>query len=146
MSAIKFTSDQFGNACERRDQLIRQTLRCGKVRTARNTPVRYRAGWGPKLAPMSVLAVEAVGLQSLAGVCTLKSAAVAAASATAAPATSFQPSAAAVSAIHTEAGLAGARLSGRLTATATHLTSAAAGYTDHEANSAAVLADLAVTV
>jgi hypothetical protein len=95
---------------------------------------------------VSELSVVTVGLQSLAGVCETKSAAVATASATAAPDTSFQPSAAAVSAIHAEAGLVGARLSGRLTATATHLTSAAAGYTDQETNSAAVLTDLAVTL
>ena len=93
-----------------------------------------------------MLSVETAGLQALAGVCTSKSAAIATASATAAPATSFQPSAAAVAAIHSEAGLAGVTLSGRLTATATHLTAAAVGYADHEAESAAVLADLPVTV
>ena len=95
---------------------------------------------------MSVLSVETAGLQSLAGVCTSKSTAVAANAATSAkPATTFQPSAAAVSAVHTAAGLAGTTLSGRLTATATHLTSAAAGYTAHETDSAEVLAELPVT-
>ena len=96
---------------------------------------------------MSVLSVETAGLQTLAGVCTSKSAAVAANSVTsAAPATTFQPSAAAVSAVHTAAGLAGSAMSGRLTATATHLTAAAAGFTAYEADSAKVLAVLPVTV
>jgi len=59
---------------------------------------------------MSVLSVDTAGLQSLAGVCTSKSAAIAAKAATAAaPATSFQPSAAAVSAVRTEADVAVSR-------------------------------------
>lgn len=100
-----------------------------------------------KLGTMSVLSVETAGLQSLGGVCTSKSAAIAAKAATAAtPATSFQPSAAAASAVRTEAGLAGATLSGRLTATSAHLSGAATGYTTREAGSAAVLAELPVTV
>jgi len=96
---------------------------------------------------MSVLSVETAGLQSLAGVCTSKSGVVAAnAAVAAAPVTSFQPSAAAVAAIHTEAGLAGATLSGRLTATATDLIAAAAGYTAQDVDSAEVLAELPVIV
>ena len=96
---------------------------------------------------MSVLSVETAGLQSLAGVCTAQSAAVSANAATAtAPPKLFQPSAAAVSGVHTEAGLAGATLSGRLRATAAHLGSAAAGYTTQDADSAEVLAELPVTV
>ncbi len=103
-------------------------------------------GLGPTLRIMSVLSVEAAGLRSLAGVCTAQSAAVAATLAPTAPATSFQPSAAAVSAVHTDSGLAGATLSSRLTATATHLGSAAAGYTAQDADSAELLAELPVTV
>lgn len=95
---------------------------------------------------MSVVSVQAAGLESLAGVCTAHSTAVAANLASAAPAASFQPSAAAVSAIHTEAGVAGAALSGRLASTATHLGSAAVGYTAQDADSARVLAELPVTV
>ena len=94
---------------------------------------------------MSLLRVGSSGLQSLAGFCESKSVEVAS-TASGAPATSFQPSAAAVAAIHTEAGLAAAAISGRLAATATHLTSAAAGFTAQDADSAEVLTELPVTV
>lgn len=92
-----------------------------------------------------MLSVESAGLVSLAGVCRTKSSAVAATAAKASPATSFQPSAAAVATVGTEASATAAVLSGRLTATATHLSAAAAGYTGHEADSAAALAKLPVT-
>jgi hypothetical protein len=42
--------------------------------------------------------------------------------------------------------MAATTLSGRMTATSTHLTSAAAGCSAHEASSAVVLRDVAVTV
>jgi len=78
--------------------------------------------------------------------CEAKSVEVVTAVATTAPPSSFQPSAAAVAAILTEVGSTGVTLSKRMAATSRHLTSAATGYTSQDADSAATLGDLAVTV
>lgn len=95
---------------------------------------------------MGLLHIKPAGLESLAASCESWSAGVAAPAAPGAAGPSFQASAGAVCAIDGEAVLAGATLSERMAVTSTHLTSAAAGYIAHEADSTATLRDVAVTV
>jgi len=95
---------------------------------------------------MGVLRIGPGELASLAASCVSWSAGVAATEAPGTVGSSFQASAGAVCAIETEAGLAASTLSGRMTATSTHLTSAAARYSAHESDSAVVLREVAVTV
>jgi hypothetical protein len=77
---------------------------------------------------MSSLIVTAQGLKHLAADCTAWSSEVAATDAPGTPAGSAQATAAAVSAVHADAGLAAEMLSARMRANAAKLTIAASAY------------------
>lgn len=95
---------------------------------------------------MSLLSVTPAGLGSLAAFCDASSAKVAVTVTPAAAATSFQPSAAAVKAIHAQTGLAGEMLlSARMLSTGAHVNTAADGYSAQDTEAVGALNDVVVT-
>lgn len=81
---------------------------------------------------MSSLVVETQGLKQLAADCAAWSSEIAATGAPGTPEGSAQATAAAISAVHTTAGLTARMLSDRMRATAAKLTIAALAYTAHD--------------
>lgn len=91
---------------------------------------------------MGLLDVNTAGLQALAGKCSGWAAELTAEAPSSSPAASCQASAAAVSAVHAEVGLAGQTLVGRMHSTAARLTEAGGQYRATEAESSTNLAAL----
>ncbi len=100
----------------------------------------------PIIRRVSLLHVSPAGLESLAGFCEASSVKVAVSGAPVGASASFQPSAAAVRAVHTETGLAGQMLSARMASTSAHATTAAAGYSTQDVEAAGALNDLVVNL
>ncbi len=88
-----------------------------------------------------VLDSTPVGMNVLAGQCSSWAGGIAAATAPHVPGAGHA-SVVAVAAIHTRAGLGAATLSSRMIATGSTLTTTAVGFTEREAQSAAVLSEL----
>ena len=95
---------------------------------------------------MDLLDVDPAGLTCLAAQCQTWSTEVALTGAPTESRGAFQASAAAVTAVHTKAGLTGQRLSARMAATAGHLGTAAAAYRTQDADASVRLGDLAPVV